>query len=150
MKRLAITRVPSSGGDENPDAQVFSPPYLFNGPRPTITSAPSSIGLGRTFFVNTPDAASITKVTWTRLGSATHAQDWNQRINVLSFTQAAGGLSITAPASAALCPPEHYLLWIINGGGVPSVAQIILVQASPSGSPSPVSTWWPAVQYLLQ
>jgi hypothetical protein len=144
-------RVVSSGGDENPNAEVFSPPYLFNGPRPTITSAPASVGFGHPFFVATPDATSITEVTWTRLGSSTHAQDWNQRINFLSFARTIGGLSVAAPANAALCPPGHYLLWIINGSGVPSLAKIVQVSAPPpTPPPSPVSLWWSAVQYLLE
>lgn len=121
-------RVLVSGGDTSRNAEVFSPPYLFNGPRPTITSAPASVALGETFFVGTQDAAGITKVTWTRLGNLTHAQNWNQRINVLTFTQAAGGLDVTAPADARVCPPGHYLLWLINGSGIPSVAAMVRVQ----------------------
>jgi hypothetical protein len=120
-------RVLSSGGDTSPNAEVFSPPYLFNGPRPTITSAPASVGVGQAFFVGTPNAASITKVTFTRLGNETHAFNWNQRINVLGFTQASGGLNVTAPSSANVSPPGHYLLWIINGSGVPSIAAIVRV-----------------------
>ena len=38
-------------------AEIFSPPYLFDAaglaPRPTITSAPGSVTLGETFFVET-------------------------------------------------------------------------------------------------
>ncbi len=120
-------RVLVSGGDTSPNAEVFSPPYLLGGARPVISSAPASVGLGQAFFVGTPDAASITQVTLTRLGNETHAFNWNQRINVLSFTQASGGLNATAPSSANLCPPGHYLLWIISGSGVPSVAAIVKV-----------------------
>lgn len=118
-------RVLVSGGDTSPNAEVFSPPYLFNGTRPTISSAPSTLRLGTQFFIGTPDAASITKVTWTRLGNETHAFNWNQRINFLAFTQAAGGLNVTGPSSANVTPPGHYLLWILNGSGVPSVAAIV-------------------------
>jgi Kelch motif len=35
------------------DADFYSPPYLFNGPRPTITSTPSSVSYGQLFTVNT-------------------------------------------------------------------------------------------------
>jgi hypothetical protein len=120
-------RVLSSGGDGSPNAQVFSPPYLFNGPRPTIMLAPEIIALGSPFLVVTPDAASITKVTWTRLGNETHAFNWNQRINSLAFGRVIGGLIVSAPSSPNLCPPGHYLLWILNGAGVPSVAAIVRV-----------------------
>ena len=36
------------------NAEIYSPPYLFKGPRPTITSAPAQLQLGQTFTVNTP------------------------------------------------------------------------------------------------
>jgi hypothetical protein len=120
-------RVLSSGGDNHANGQVFSPPYLFTIARPTINSAPAAVSYGQTFFVGTPDGASITKVTWTSLGTLTHAQNWDQRINVLGFSQVAGGLNITAPSGVNLCPPGHYLLWIINSSGAPAVAPVIRI-----------------------
>jgi hypothetical protein len=35
------------------DADFYSPPYLFNGLRPTITSTPSTVSYGQLFTVNT-------------------------------------------------------------------------------------------------
>lgn len=134
---LADGRVLSSGGDNHPNGQAFSPPYLFNGTRPAISSAPASVGYGETFFVGTADAASITKVTWTRLGALTHAQNWDQRYNVLAFSQAAGGLNVTAPSTANLCPPGYYLLWILNGNGVPSTAAFVRISGAAPPPPPP-------------
>jgi len=129
-------RVLSAGGDlaGTTFGEVFSPPYLFKGVRPTITSAPASTTYGQTFFVGTPDAAAITQVAWIGLSVVTHAFNQNQRINRLSFVQTDGGLSVTAPASANLCPPGHYMLFLLNALGVPSVAQV--VQVIGSGSPA--------------
>jgi hypothetical protein len=123
-------RVLTTGGDNQLNAEIYSPPYLFKGARPTISSAPASVGYGQTFFVQTANAASIAKVTWIRLPSVTHAFDMNQRINRLSFSQAAGGLNVTAPANANLCPPGHYMLFILDGNGVPSVAKIIQISSA--------------------
>ncbi|MDQ3810242.1 MAG: DUF1929 domain-containing protein [Chloroflexota bacterium] len=114
------------------NAELFSPPYLFRSdgslaPRPRITSAPATAGYGQAFSVGTPDAAAITKVTLVRLGSVTHAFDMNQRFNRLAFTPTAGGLTVTAPASRNLAPPGHYLLFILNGTGVPSMARIVKI-----------------------
>jgi|HubBroStandDraft_2_1064218.scaffolds.fasta_scaffold00573_10 hypothetical protein len=114
----------------NPNsAEIFSPPYLFAGPPPTITSAPATINGGQTFFVGTPDAANITQVTWIRLGAVTHTFNMEQRISFLSFSQATGGLNVTAPPSANLAPPGYYMLFIL-ASGVPSVASIIQVDNS--------------------
>jgi galactose oxidase-like protein len=110
------------------DAEIYSPPYLFAGARPTITSAPASVTYGQTFFVGTPQAATIAKVTWVRLSSVTHSYNQNQRINYLSFTPQLDGVSVTMPANKNLCPPGHYLLFILNGNDVPSVARIIQIR----------------------
>ena len=123
-------RVLSSGGDNHANAEVFSPPYLFKGARPTVTAAPTGVGYGQSFSVETPDAASITKVTLVRLSSVTHAFNENQRFNSLSFTRVAGGLNVTAPANGNLAPPGDYMLFLINGNGVPSVAKIVRVGAA--------------------
>ena len=119
-------RVLTTGGDNQPEVEVYSPPYLFApGPRPTIASAPAAVSYGQSFFVETPDAASIAKVTWIRLSSVTHAFNQNQRINRLSFTQAAGGLNVVPPSNPNLAPPGHYMLFLLNGNDVPSVARIV-------------------------
>jgi N-acetylneuraminic acid mutarotase len=132
-------RVVSAGGNFEPTAEVFSPPYLFQGAHPTISSAPTSVGYGQTFFVGTPDAASITKVTWLRLSSVTHTNNMGQRINRLSFSVASGGLNVTAPSSKNLCPPGHYMLFILNGAGVPSVAKIVQIDVPKITSFNPTS-----------
>ena len=67
-------------------AQIYSPSYLFNGSRPTITSAPSSTTYGSTIPVSTPDASSITAVNLVSLGTDTHQMDMNQHFVPLSFT----------------------------------------------------------------
>lgn len=115
--------------DNHADAQIYSPPYLFTkGIRPSITKAPEVVSYGQTFDVQTPDGARIKKVTWIRLSSVTHAYNQNQRLNLLSFTAIAAGLQVTAPAKAALAPPGHYMLFILDGDGAPSVAKIIKIQ----------------------
>ncbi len=81
----------------------------------------------QSFSVGTADAASITKVTFIRLGSVTHSFDQNQRFLRLPFTKAATGLTVTAPSRPALAPPGHYMLFILNDRGVPSVAKIIRI-----------------------
>jgi hypothetical protein len=108
--------------------EIFSPPYLFKGARPTITSAPASTGYGQTFAVATPNAAQITDVRWIRLGSVTHAFDMSARANTLTFTPTPTGVDVTAPANANLAPPGHYLLFILNRNGVPSEGKVVRVQ----------------------
>jgi galactose oxidase len=42
-----------------------------------------------------------------------------------AFARSAGGLTVTAPASAAIAPPGHYMLFLLDADGIPSVARII-------------------------
>jgi len=121
-------RVLSAGGNVGgANAQVFSPPYLSAGTQPAISSAPVGVGYGQTIFIGTPDAATISQVTWLRTGSTTHTFDESQRFMRLSFTQANGGLNVTMPANGNIAPPGYYMLFLLNGSGVPSVARIIQI-----------------------
>jgi hypothetical protein len=132
---LPDARVLSAGGGrpagvaagDNENAEIFSPPYLFNGPRPVLQSVPASVSYGQAFTVQTPDAASISQVTWVRLSAASHGINMNQRFNRLPFTVGTGAVTVTAPTSPNLAPPGHYMLFIINAAGVPSVAKIVQI-----------------------
>ena len=108
-------------------AEFYSPPYLFKGPRPTISQAPTQIQYASTFFVGTPDATNIASVSLIRTGAVTHFFDQNERYLPLSFTQTSGGLTVTAPFNANLAPPGYYMLFIVNSAGVPSIAPFVQV-----------------------
>ena len=128
---LADGRVLSAGGNVGgPNAQIFSPPYLFAGTRPSITSAPTSAGYAQTVFVGTPNASSITKVTLLREASVTHTNSMSQSFQSLSFTTTSTGLNVTMPANANIAPPGYYLLFILNSSGVPSVASIVQMSST--------------------
>jgi hypothetical protein len=114
------------GGVNQPNMELYSPPYLFKGVRPEIRSAPAQIHYGQSFEVQTPTAGQIAKVTLLRLGSVTHTLNQNQRFNALVFRSAgANRLSVDAPAHGNLAPPGHYMLFLVDQNGVPSVAQVI-------------------------
>ncbi len=132
----------SGDGANMPDernAELFSPPYLSRGARPTIADAPSLVGYGVPFRVATPQAADIAKVSLVRLGSVTHAFDMNQRFQWLSFEREAEALNVSAPTSRNRTPPGHYMLFILDGNGVPSAAAIVKV-GNESEPPGPTNT----------
>jgi galactose oxidase len=127
-------RVLVAGGSESKglpsqrNAEIFSPPYLFRGARPTIGSAPATLGYGQSFRIETADAGTIAKVTLIRLGTVTHAFDQNARLLRLASTADSTGLTVTGPSSGNVAPPGHYMLFIVNGSDVPSVARIVKIQ----------------------
>jgi hypothetical protein len=123
---------PNAEGDaDHRDVEIFSPPYVFNGPRPTISSAPDEVAYGDLIEVLTPDAASIAKATLIRLGSTTHAFDQNQRLVTLVVSPIAGGLSLQLPESPRAVPPGHYMLFLVDDRGTPSVAHMLKMGFGP-------------------
>jgi hypothetical protein len=119
----------AGGGNDGPavnytQGELYSPPYLFKGPRPTIASAPSQAQYGSTFVVETPDAAAITAVSLIRPGAVTHGFDEDQRFLNLAFTREAGRIVVSAPQNANLAPPGYYMLFVL-AGEVPSRATFV-------------------------
>jgi hypothetical protein len=108
--------------------EIYSPPYLFKGLRPVIGSAPTQIGYGSAMTVQTVDATRIASVALIKLGSMTHSFNMDQRYVPLSFTAGSGSLTVQTPANANIAPPGHYMLFIVDSDGVPSVAMILNIQ----------------------
>ncbi|MFL5306458.1 MAG: fibronectin type III domain-containing protein [Polyangia bacterium] len=107
------------------NAEFFAPPYLFKGPRPVITTVPSTLQYGQTFTVQTPDAAKIGSVSLIRYGATTHTVNMAQRYLPLAFTSGNGALTVTAPANKNLAPPGNYMLFIVDTNGIPSVSATV-------------------------
>jgi hypothetical protein len=108
--------------------EVYSPPYLFRGPRPTITSVPATATYGAQIAVLSPDAATIASVVLLKPGSVTHSFNGDQRFVPLSFTKAGSTLNVTMPGDAHLAPPGSYMVFIVDTNGVPSVAKFVKLQ----------------------
>jgi galactose oxidase len=121
--------VPNDPQDSHANAQLFSPPYLFAGPRPEIVAAPSAVTLGADFTVQVSAAVPVDRVSLLRLGAVTHANAMDQRFLWLDTTVTGTGLTVTAPATPQLCPPGPYLLFVLSPQGVPSVAAVVRVAA---------------------
>jgi chitodextrinase len=125
-------RVLVTGGGRSPgpdvrdqeNYEIFAPPYLFKGPRPSIASAPSQLVYNGAFTIGTPDASRIAKVALIPIGNMTHGLNMSQRYLPLSFSTNAGGLTVTAPLNANIAPPGIYMIFIIDTLGVPSLASL--------------------------
>ncbi len=139
---LADGRVLSAGGGicgdcyavgyEEQTAEIYSPPYLFssgNTPavRPVISAVPDEVDYGYSFTVATAQATSIERAHFIKLGAATHSQNQDQRLVPLMFDRYADRLVVQVPDSRNDAPPGHYLLFLVDNQGVPSVGSIIKV-----------------------
>lgn len=137
-----------AGVDNNPNAEMYSPGYLFRGVRPTISVAPSILQYAQQFTVRTSNvtAAPVTRATMIRLSSVTHSFNMNQRFNEVPITPIAGspgGFTLTSPPSADVCPPGHYLLFLLTPDGVPSEAKIVQIRSAGCNSSTSLSISYP-------
>ena len=116
------------GGKISDTAQIYEPPYLFRGPRPTITAVPNSVAYGTTFTILSPDT-DVTRAVLMAPGADTHATEMNQRYVPLTITRAADGTSLdaAAPPNANIAPPGYYMLFLLNADGVPSAAKFVRI-----------------------
>lgn len=122
-------------------AQIWSPPYLFAGPRPAVTFAPAAVRYGTTFRVAVQgDPSRIARAALVRPAAVTHAVDMAQRVISLDVTAQADGITLNTPRDATVAPPGWYMLFVMDAEGVPSVASWVRVAAdAPDAPPLPVT-----------
>jgi hypothetical protein len=138
---LPDARVLAAGG--NPDAtdkvawdqdpvheemrlDIFSPPYLFRGPRPTITEAPVEWKYNQSIQIQTPDAGNLRWASLVRPCVTTHSFDGSQRLVDLEIESQTGGtVSAKVTDNPNIAPTGWYMLFLVNEGGVPSIARWI-------------------------
>ena len=106
--------------------EIFEPPYLFRGERPSILSAPEEITYGEAFDMDVALNGTLDSVVLVHPGATTHAFDSNQRSVRLKVTaQEDGHLRVVAPPDGHVVPPGHYMVFVNRqhpDGAVPSVA----------------------------
>ncbi len=130
------------------DAEIYSPPYLFKGPRPSLLSAPSTAipysnpdpGGSTSYFnveVMWPEGTTVDRFVLMRPGSATHGVNFEQNYVPLA-SQPTGLLvtragwnyqtyQLTAPAKdqgappgvSHEAPPGYYMLFVVTNQGGP-------------------------------
>ena len=115
----------------HPDAQIFSPPYLFKADgtpatRPAITTAPGTAALGANVTVTTDRAVNAFSLV--RMGSVTHSVNTDQRRIPLTAS-AVNGTSYTLPipSDPGVVTPGFYMLFAMDANGVPSIAKPVQV-----------------------
>jgi Domain of unknown function (DUF1929) len=103
--------------------EVFSPPYLFKGPRPTIGTVVQQWAYGQAITVPSPQASEIRWASLVKNGVTTHSFDSGQRLVDLEITaRASDSIQVTVPGNPNLAPPGWYMLFLVDQRGVPSVA----------------------------
>jgi hypothetical protein len=107
--------------------ELYSPPYLFRGTRPTLATAPDGVQYGQSFTIGSPDAGRIDEAVLVRCGSVTHSNNFNQRLVELGITARSDqSLTVTAPPDGYVAAPGIYLLFLV-ADGIPSPGRFIQI-----------------------
>jgi galactose oxidase len=143
----AVELASNDPADTHLEAQIFSPPLLFRGPRPEILDVPAEITYGQTFPVTTSGSVEIGSASLVGLSSVTHSFNTGQRINFLTISVSENSVTLTAPPNANVCPPGFHLLFLLSKDGVPALGRMILVTGQPD---APQRSSVPVVDQLVR
>ncbi len=124
-----------TGASPNETGEIYSPPYLFRGPRPVISSAPEAVPWDVPFVVRA--TGEVDDAVLIAPSAVTHANDMTQRLVPLATVgEHPGGVTLQSPPSASVAPPGWYMLFVLSDG-VPSVATWVRLGAD---APAPDTT----------
>lgn len=119
------------GGGNHQDAQIYSPPSLFNADgspaaRPVLTAAPAKVGAATRFNVSA--TAGLKKFSFIKMSAITHSVNTDLRYLSLPFTEISpGSYEVNAHASLNVMTPGYWMLFGLNAAGVHSVAKIVQI-----------------------
>jgi hypothetical protein len=126
---------PDGGWELTDTAEIYSPPYLFKGPRPKIVSTPSELRWGDVFSVSLDPAVPVDSAVLVAPAATTHGADYNQRVVKLAVRRIQGDrIDLLSPPKEAVAPPGYYMLFVLHQG-VPSVAK--WVRLTPNAPDAP-------------
>lgn len=119
-------------GTYNNNVSIYTPPYLFKGARPQLTSVIDTdwvYGDTQRITVNRP----IAKAELIRPAAVTHSSDPNQRFVDLPMSVVNGTtIDLNVTTNPNLAPPGWYMLFGVDAAGIPSVATWVHLGGAPS------------------
>jgi hypothetical protein len=108
--------------NEEMGIEIYSPPYLFAGSRPSIGQVQTEWQYGAAIEIQTAQAGDILWAELVRSGVTTHAFDNSQRLVDLPISnQGAGAITIEAPPRPQIAPPGWYMLFVVDQNRIPSL-----------------------------
>ncbi|MGW3207334.1 galactose oxidase-like domain-containing protein [Streptomyces sp. NPDC001135] len=120
--RVMATGDNPGNGSWNHNVSVYTPPYLYKGTRPTITSVINQewkYGDTQRITVDHP----VAKAELIRPAAVTHSSDPNQRFVDLPLSVDGNNVDLNVTNNPNIAPPGWYMLFAVDANGVPSVAR---------------------------
>ncbi|RKT02998.1 uncharacterized protein DUF1929 [Streptomyces sp. 3211.6] len=106
--------------------EIYEPAYLHQGgTRPALDRVPGGeLAHDALFEVRSRTASAVRRAVLLAPTTVTHAVNTSQRHLELAVTTVRGEtMTLRAPRSAADAPPGYYMLFLLDGRGVPSTAR---------------------------
>ncbi|MFI9249345.1 galactose oxidase-like domain-containing protein [Streptomyces sp. NPDC053069] len=120
--RVMATGDNPGNGSWNRNVSIYTPPYLYKGTRPTITSVINQewkYGDTQRITVDHP----IARAELIRPAAVTHSSDPNQRFVDLPLSVDGNNVDLNVTNNPNIAPPGWYMLFAVDANGVPSVAR---------------------------
>jgi MYXO-CTERM domain-containing protein len=131
---------------DHPNAEIFSPPYLFRGPQleaPAIAAGPgvvlgedgaARVRSGAVISYAVSEPSRVASVVWMRPAAVTHAFNQDQRLVRLKAGPGGIGAEVVAPADPSVAPPGPYMMFLVDDKGVPSHAAWVRTNLAPEAA----------------
>ncbi|MBO8201020.1 galactose oxidase-like domain-containing protein [Streptomyces smyrnaeus] len=132
-------------GEFDQRIEIYTPPYLHKGkPQPQLRLAegnPEKLMPGSRLSLKSKDAASLKRLRLVRPGSFTHVTNVEQSSVALKMKRSADGtVTTTIPDDPSLVTPGWWMVFGVDGDGVPSKAQWVHVGIDPDAAHAPITT----------
>jgi hypothetical protein len=115
-------------GEFEQRVEIYTPPYLYQGARPSLSGGPKTIERGESATFSSKHASSIKTARLIRPSASTHVTDVDQRSIALDVEKTKDGITVTVPESRNLVESGWYMLFVTDDQGTPSEAQWVKVQ----------------------
>jgi Domain of unknown function (DUF1929) len=104
--------------------EIYSPPYLFRGPQPSITDVSEEWSHGTQIEIGVDRPEDIKWASLISPGVTTHSFNNTQRlVDLPIISRQADRLAVEVTSNPNLAPPGWYMLFLTDSDNVPSVAR---------------------------
>ncbi|MFQ6145023.1 galactose oxidase-like domain-containing protein [Streptomyces seoulensis] len=107
--------------------EIYSPPYLYRGPRPTLSGGPRTVARGASATFTSRHAAALRTARLIRPSASTHVTDVDQRSVAVALRTSGDRVTVTVPKNRNLVPSGWYMLFVDDEKGTPSTARWVKV-----------------------
>ncbi|MDJ0314624.1 galactose oxidase-like domain-containing protein [Arthrobacter sp. H35-D1] len=123
-------------GDDELRLELYHPPYLFQGRRPVMESAPEQWRYGTQVEVSTSSSMTLKWAHLIRPMATTHSSDSSQRLLDLPIVcRDACSITVEVTDNPNLAPPGWYMLFVVDDCHIPSTAVWVCLDHTPPQEP---------------